>query len=212
MTRRPCRWAPVLVFSAAALVLGVLAPVFGAAETALAASGGRTLDVCVVEPGFATPGDTFGLLTIGPKSFTVRAQLHASACGTYTQLPASGTYTVTQSQTPSGWHLAEIYCYTAGSAATANGTVDLGSATATVKVKGPTACIFAEVPGGAGGFVGGSSSGSSSQSGATTTTKPGTATTPNTSKTVTTVCFPYIEYYNPATKQPVFGQRCVPTS
>jgi hypothetical protein len=205
--RRPCRLTVVLVLSAAAVVLGVLAPAFGGVDTALAASGGRFLDVCVVEPGFATPGDTFGVLVTGPKSFSASAQLHASACGTYTQLPASGTYTVTQSQTPSGWHLAQIYCYAVGSAATSNGTVDLGSATAAVKVKGPTACIFAELPGGAGGFVGGSGSGSSSHSG--TTTKP---TTSNASKTVTTVCVPYIKYYDPATKQPVFGKNCVPTS
>ena len=178
MMLRPCRWTSILVLSAAALILGVLAPVFGGVETALAASGGRSLDVCVVEPGFATPGDTFGLQATGPKHFTASAQLHASACGTYTQLPSSGTYTVTQSQTPSGWHLAQIYCYTVGRAATANGTVDLSFATATVKVKGPTACIFAELPGGGGGFVGGSSSGSSSPSGTTTTTKP--KTTPST--------------------------------
>ncbi len=201
-TFRSCRW--VLALSGA-LILGVLAPVFGCLETAGAASGGRSLDACVVEPGFATPGDTFGLLTIGPKNFTARAQLPASACGT-TPLPTSGTYTVTQSQTPSGWHLAQIYCYAVGSAATANGTVDLGSATVTVKVKGPTACIFAELPGGAGASLGGSGS---SQPGATTTTKP--RTSPSASPTVTTVCFPYVQYVNPATKQPVFGQRCVPT-
>ncbi len=177
MMRRASRLTPVLVLSAAALILGVLAPVLGGVETALAASGGRSLDVCVVEPGFATPGDTFGLQTTGPKNFKASAQLKASACGTYTQLPSSSAYTVTQSQTPSGWHLAQIYCYSVASAATANGTVDLGSASATVTVKGPTACIFAELPGGGGGFVGGPGSGSSSKSGTTTTTT--TTTTPS---------------------------------
>ena len=195
MMLRSCRWTAVLALSAAALILGVLAPVFGGVETAWAASGGRSLDVCVVEPGFATPGDTFGLQTTGPKSFTASAQLQASACGSYPQLPSSGTYTVTQSQTPSGWHLAQIYCYTVASAGTANGTVDLSSASATVKVKGPTACIFAELPGGGGGFVGGSSSGSSSQSGTTTTTKPGTANTKpptgNTSPGTFVTCVPH---------------------
>lgn len=180
MMRRFCRLTPVLVLSASVLILGVLAPAFGGVETALAASSVRSLDVCVVEPGFATPGDTFGLQTTGPKNFNASAQLQTSACGTYTQLPSSGNYTVTQSQTPSGWHLAQIYCYTVANAATANGTVDLGSASATVKVTGPTACIFAELPGGGGGFVGGSSSGSSSHSGTTTTTKPGTTTTTTT--------------------------------
>jgi hypothetical protein len=185
--RRPCRLTAVLVLSAAALILGMLAPAFVGVETALAASGSRSLDVCVVEPGFATPGDTFGLQTSGPKNFNANAQLHASACGTYTQLPSSGTYTLTQSQTPSGWHLAQIYCYTVASAATPNGTVDLSSASATVQVKGPTTCIFAELPGGSGGFVGGSSSGSTSKSG---TTKPTVSTTTTTTKTVTTVCVP----------------------
>ena len=177
MMRRPCRLTVVLVLSTAAVVLGVLAPAFGGVDTALAASGGRSLDVCVVEPGFATPGDTFGIQATGPKNFSASAQLQASACGSYPKLPTSGTYTVTQSQTPSGWHLAQIYCYTVANAATANGTVDLGSASATVNVKGPTACIFAELPGGGGGFVGGSGSGSSSHSGTTTTTKPGTVNT-----------------------------------
>ena len=93
--RQPCRWTPVLVLSAAAVVLGVLAPAFGGVETALAASGGRSLDVCVVEPGFATPGDTFGIQATGPKNFSASAQLQASACGSYPQLPTSGTYTVT---------------------------------------------------------------------------------------------------------------------
>ncbi len=209
MLRRPCGLTSVLVLSAAALILGVVAPAFGGVETALAASGGRSLDVCVVEPGFATPGDTFGLQTTGPKHFSASGQVHASACGTYTPLPSSGTYTLTQSQTPSGWHLAQIYCYTVGSAATANGTVDLSSASATVKVKGPTTCIFAELPGGGGGFVGGSSSGSSSQSG---TTKPtvSTTTTTTTSKTVTTVCVP-IYGPNPSGKGVIIiSHQCFP--
>jgi hypothetical protein len=204
MLRRPCRLTPVLVLSAA-LILGVLAPAFVGVETALAANSGRSLDVCVVEPGFATPGDNFGLQTTGPKNFKASSQVQASACGSYTQLPSSGTYTVTQSQTPSGWHLAQVYCYTVASAATPNGTVDLGSASATVLMKGPTACIFAELPGGGSGFVGGSGSGPSTHSGTTTTTKP---TTPNTPKTVTTVCVPIYAPVNG--KAVIVSHQCFP--
>jgi hypothetical protein len=185
MLRRTRGLTPVLLLSAAALLTGVLAPAFVGVEAAQAASGKPSLDLCVVEPGFATPGDTFGLTTTGPKGFNNTATLQASACGSYKQLPVTGSFTVTQSQTPSGWHLAQIYCYSVGSAANANGTVDVSSQSATVNVNGPTACIFAELNGGAGGgFSGGSGSsggGSSGKSGTTTTTtttKPGTKPLP----------------------------------
>jgi hypothetical protein len=185
MLRRTRRFTPVLLLSAATLLTGGLAPAFVGVEAAQAASAKPSLDLCVVEPGFATPGDSFGLTAAGPKGFSNTATLQASACGSYKQLPATGSFTVTQSQTPSGWHLAQIYCYSVGSAANANGTVDVTSQSATVNVNGPTACIFAELSGGGGGgFSGGSGSsggGSSGKSGTTTTpttTKPGTGIHP----------------------------------
>lgn len=176
MLHRPRGLAPVLVLSAAALLGGVLAPAF--AGVAAAASGKPSLDLCVIEPGFATPGDAFAITTTGPKSFNDTATLQASACGSYNSLPASGSYKVTQSQTASGWQLAHIYCYSVGSADKPNGTVDLATDSATVNVHAPTSCIFAETPGSgggggssSGGFSGGS--GSSGNSGTTTTTTTG---------------------------------------
>jgi hypothetical protein len=180
MFHRTRGFTPVLLLSAAAVFLGVLAPAF--AGVAAAASGKPSLDLCVVEPGFATPGDTFALTTTGPKNFSDTATLQASACGSYNSLPASGSFTVTQSQTASGWQLAQIYCYSSGSADKANGTVNVSAGAATVKVTGATSCIFAETQGSggggtsSGGFSGGA--GSSGNSGATTTTtKSGTTTT-----------------------------------
>jgi len=195
MFHRPRGLTPILLLSAAALLGGVLAPAF--AGVAAAASGKPSLDLCVVEPGFATGGDSFGITTTGPKSFNDTATLQASACGSYSSLPATGTYTVTQSQTASGWQLAGIYCYSVGSADKANGTVDLANAAATVKIAGATSCIFAETQGsggggggsGGGGFSGGSgSSGSTSGSTTTTTTKGGTGTTSTTHKVFIGFC------------------------
>ncbi len=174
-----------LVCSVAALCASSLALAVVGSDVAQAASG-KSLDLCVVEPGFATNGDNFGLTTTGPKSFNDTQTLAASACGSYSSLPNAGTYTVTQSQTPSGWSLAQIYCYTVGSANKPNGTVDLSSSSATIKVNGPTSCIFAEVQGsggGGGGSSGGFSGGTGSKSGTTTTTaKTGTSTTKGTIK------------------------------
>ena len=179
MLSRRRSFIPVALFSAA-MGAGLLVPAF--VGVAAAASGKPSLDLCVVEPGFATPGDSFALHTTGPKSFDNTATLKASACGSYSSLPASGTYTVTQSQTASGWHLCGIYCYSVGSANNANGTVDLSSSSTTVKVSGPASCIFAEVQGGgsssSGGSSGSFSGGSGSSSSTTTTTKSGT--TPST--------------------------------
>jgi hypothetical protein len=167
------------------VLLGTLAMIGTGAAFALAdaaaASGTNSLDLCVVEPGFATPPDAFGLTTTGPKNFNDTQTLQASACGSYRALSNSGTYTVTQSQTPPGWSLAQIYCYAVASANHRLGTVDLSSSSATFKVSGPTACIFAELPaggGGGGGFSGGS--GSSSKSGTTTTTSKSSSTTSTT--------------------------------
>lgn len=181
MLRRTVRFRSILLISATTLFAGVLAPLFVGVESAQAATSKPSLDLCVVLPGFATPKDTFGLTTTGPKSFNDTAQLQASACGSYKSLPATGSYTVTQSQTASGWSLAQIYCYSVGSADQANGSVDLSSASATVKVTGPTSCIFAETPGsGGGGFSGGS--GTSGKSGTNTTSTSTTTTTKPTSK------------------------------
>src|SRR5713226_6576800 len=135
MLRRVRKFVTVLVVSGATLVTGGLASTVVGVEAAQADSK-PSLDLCVVEPGFAKHGDSFGLTTTGPKSINDTATLKASACGSYKQLPASGSYTVTQSQTASGWHLAQIYCYSVGSADQANGMVDLSSASATVKVNG----------------------------------------------------------------------------
>lgn len=172
---RPRGFISVLLFSVASMSVGVLVPAF--AGVAAAASTKPSLDLCVVEPGFATPGDSFGLTTTGPKSFNNTVTLQASACGSYSSLPASGSYTVTQSQTPSGWQVGGIYCYSVGTANKANGTVDQSSSSATVNVTGPTSCIFAELQGGGGGFSGGSGKGSTP-----TTTKSGTSTTTTTTK------------------------------
>jgi len=185
-----------LLLGAAALLGGALAPAF--AGVAAAASGKPSLDLCVVEPAFAAGGDSFGITTTGPKSFSDTATLQASACGSYNALPAAGTYKVTQSQTASGWQLAQSYCYSVGAADKANGTVDLSTDSATVKISGPTSCIFAETPGSGGssggsssggGFSGGSSSSSGSSSTTTTTTKGTTgSTTATTHKVFTSFC------------------------
>jgi len=164
------------------VLLSTLAMIGTGAAFALAdaagASGTNSLDLCVVEPGFATPPDAFGLTTTGPKNFNDTQTLQASACGSYRALPNAGTYTVTQSQTPPGWSLAQIYCYAVASANHRLGTVDLSSSSATFKVSGPTSCIFAELPaGGGGGFSGGSSS---NKSGTTTTTSKSSNTTTTT--------------------------------
>jgi hypothetical protein len=191
MSRRSWGLTPVLLLSVAALLLGVLAP--GFASVAAAATGKPSLDLCVVEPGFASGGDSFGLTTAGPKSFNDTATLQASACGSYSSLPATGAYTVTQSQTASGWQLAQIYCYSSGSADKANGTVDASTDSASIHVTGPTSCIFAETPGsgggssgGGGGFSGGA--GSSGGTGTTTTTTKGTSTSSTTKGKVESIC------------------------
>ena len=167
----------MLSLSAATVATGAVTSALVGVEAAQAASSKPSLDLCVVEPGFATPGDSFALTTTGPKNFNDTATLQASACGSYKQFPAAGSFTVTQSQTPSGSHLAQIYCYSVGTANQANGSVDLSSASVTLNVTGPAACIFAELPGGGGG---GFSGGSGSSGKSTTTTKPGSPTTTTT--------------------------------
>jgi hypothetical protein len=184
------------------VVLGTVAMIVaGAALTTgevASASGTNSLDLCVVEPGFATPGNSFGLTTTGPKNFNDTQTLQASACGSYRALPNAGTYTVTQSQTPPGWSLAQIYCYAVAAANHRLGTVDLSSQSATFKVSGPTSCIFAELPAGGGGGSGGS--GSSTKSGTTTTTTKSTGTT------TTTKVKPPITFINICQKNPSICQ------
>ncbi|HEV2310748.1 MAG TPA: hypothetical protein VGU73_09500 [Acidimicrobiia bacterium] len=161
------------------LGVAVAAVLLAAPAVASASTGAPSLDLCVVLPGFATPPANFTLHTTGPKNFDESGQLSASACGSYTQVP-KGQYTVTQSATASGYHLAQIYCFQAGAADHATGTVDLNSDSVSVKVSQPTECLFAELTGGGGS--GGSSSGSSGFSSGgststTTTTTKGTTTT-----------------------------------
>ncbi|HEV2993633.1 MAG TPA: hypothetical protein VN180_06430 [Acidimicrobiia bacterium] len=160
----------------AAVILA--APAVASATVARASGGAPTLDLCVVLPGFDTPGAAFTLHSTGPKNFDESGQLSASACGSYTQVP-KGQYTVTQSATPSGFHLAQIYCFQSGAADHATGAVDLSSDSVSVKVSQPTECLFAELTGGGGGSSGGGSSGFSpgGSSSTTTTTTKGTTTT-----------------------------------
>ncbi len=170
-----------VALGALALLLGTLLPTLIGVGTA-AASGKASLDVCVIEPGLGSSGAQYGLTTQGPKGFNDTATLAGSSCGSYKQLPAAGKYAVTQSQTPSGWHLAQIYCYSVGSAENAQGSVN--GTSVSVSVNGPTTCLFAELAGGgggstSGGFSGGtgSSSSSSGHGSTTTTTKSGGSTT-----------------------------------
>jgi len=176
------RGGAVLGTLAAAVAAVILAaPAVASATVAEASGGSPTLDLCVVLPGFATPGTAFTLSTTGPKNFNESGQLSASACGSYTEVP-KGQYTVTQSDTPSGFHLAQIYCFQAGAADHATGSVDLSSDSVSVKVSQPTECLFAELTGGggsgsSGGGGGGSGFSPSGGSSSTTTTTKGTTTT-----------------------------------
>jgi hypothetical protein len=176
----PHRGRAVLCTLGAAVAAVILAaPAVASATVAEASGGAPGLDLCVVLPGFATPGAAFTLTTTGPKNFNESGQLSASACGSYSQVP-KGQFTVTQSATPSGFHLAQIYCFQAGAADHVTGSVDLSSDSVSVKVSQPTACLFAELTGGGGsGSSGGGSSGFSPSGGSssTTTTTKGTTTT-----------------------------------
>ena len=177
MARRGRALMGMVGVAVAAVILA--APAVASATVARASGGASGLDLCVVLPGFTTPGAAFTLQTTGPKNFNESGQLSASACGSYTQVP-KGQYTVTQSATPSGYHLAQIYCFQAGAADHATGSVDLSTDSVSVKVSQPTECLFAELTGGGGGGSssgGGSSGFSSGGSSSTTTTTKGTTTT-----------------------------------
>ena len=184
MVRRTAGVRSLLLISALTLFAGLLAPAFVGLQVAEAASSKPSLDLCVVLPGFATPKDTFGLTTTGPKNFNDTAQLQASACGSYKQLAATGSYTVTQSQTASGWSLGGIYCYSVGSADQSQGNVDQSSSSVTLNINSPTSCIFAEVQGSGGGSSGGGFSGGSSGKAGTTTTTTKGGTTSTTRKII----------------------------
>jgi hypothetical protein len=179
---------PLLVLAAILLGIGAVSPmVAGAAQNGTIKS---SIDTCVVLPGFATPPVGFRIHTTGPKNFDQAVGLQASACSSRVQVP-SGQYTVAQSLTPSGWHLAQINCFISGFADHSVGAVDLSSASVTIKVAHPTVCLFAELPGGSGGLgpQGSGSSSSTSKSGPTSSTSTSTSTTTTTTKSTTPSTF-----------------------
>ena len=181
----------MLVLGATVLAAGMASPVLAAAAVSQSSSNKGSIDVCIVLPGFATPPASFSLHTTGPKNFDKTAEFQASACGSYNPVP-SGQYTLVQSDTAPGSHLAQIHCFIAGFANHQVGTVDLSSASVTVKVSQPTVCVFAEQPGGAGGppAVGSSTK----KSGTTTTSTSTTTTTTPKSTTPATICVQNPDY------------------
>jgi hypothetical protein len=182
--RRRRSIVPLLVLAAIVLGIGVVSPVVaGAAQNGTIKS---SIDTCVVLPGFATPPVGFRVHTTGPKNFDQAVGLQASACSSRVQVP-SGQYTVAQSLTPSGWHLAQINCFISGFADHSVGAVDLSSASVTIKVAHPTVCLFAELPGGSGGLgPQGSGSSSTGKSGTTSSTSTSTSTSTTTTTTKST--------------------------
>jgi len=123
----------------------------GVAGAALpeASSSRRSLDICVVLPGFAIPGDaTFQIETTGPtvrgKQFKRTSTFDASACLTLRKLPP-GTFTMTQIVSPPEWALAAVYCFNTGHAAHPTNKFDPATSSARVKVKKTTECMFAEL-------------------------------------------------------------------
>jgi hypothetical protein len=180
---------PLLVLAAIALGIGVVSPMLAGAASPPSGTLKSSIDTCVVLPGFATPPVGFRLHTTGPKNFDKAVGLQASACSSSAQVP-SGQYTVAQSLTPAGWHLAQINCFLSGFADHSVGAVDLSSASVTIKVAHPTVCLFAELPGGGGGLgPQGSGSSSTSKSGTTSSTSTSTSTTTTTTKSTTPSTF-----------------------
>jgi hypothetical protein len=179
----------LLALGAIVLACGLASPVVASAAVTAKGTNSGSIDACAVLPGFATPPALFHLHTVGPKKFDRVFSLQASACASEVNLP-SGKYTVFQSFTASGWHLAQIYCFTVGSAESPTGTVDLPSASVTVNLKGPTACVFAELPGGSGGAgpqsAGTPTNGSTSRGGTTTSSTSSTSSTTTTTTGSTT--------------------------
>jgi hypothetical protein len=152
-----------------------------------ASSSHRSLDICVVLPGFEVPGDaTFQIETTGPtvrgEQFQRTSTFDASACLTLRGLPP-GTFTMTQIVSPPGWVLATVYCFNTGRADQPTNQFDQATSSARVEVKKTTECIFAELQGFAPPTKTRSSGGGGGQ-GTTSTTKPGTTST--TAATTTT--------------------------
>src|SRR5260370_987846 len=123
----------LIALAAMALAVGAVSPMVAGAATPQSSSIKNSIDACVVLPGFATPPVGFRLHTTGPKNFDKAVGVQASACSSSVQVP-SGQYTMAQSLTPAGWHLAQINCFLTGFSEHTVGTVDLSSASVTIKV------------------------------------------------------------------------------
>jgi hypothetical protein len=167
------------VFGAILFMALALTPLVG---VAVAKAGKPSLDLCAALPGFETNGDSFDIHTEGPTventKFDETATLQASSCGSYLRVP-KGEYTLTQTSTPTNWHLAQVSCFAAGTSDELLADFDEASSSAKLQVKVPTVCIFSELPGGTGGKSSGSSNPGTTTTNphTTTTTKPGTTTT-----------------------------------
>ncbi len=190
----------LLALGAMVLAGGLVSPVAASAAVPLKTSSNGSIDACAILPGFASPPALFHLHTVGPKKFDRVASLQASACASEVNLP-SGKYTVFQSFTAPGWHLAQISCFIVGSAANPTGSVDLPSASVTISLNRPTECLFAELPGGGGGAgpqaAGTPTNGSTSRGGTTTSSTSSTSSTTTTtsgSTTPTTFCVQNPDY------------------
>jgi hypothetical protein len=183
----------LLVLGATVLAAGMVSPVLAAAAVSQSSTNKGSIDTCVVLPGFATPPASFSLHTTGPKNFDKTAAFQASDCRSYNPVP-SGQYTLVQSNTAPGAHLAQIRCFIAGFADHQVGNVDLPSASVTIKVTQPTVCLFAELPGGGGGSGPQGAGGSTKKSGTTTTSTSTTTTTTPKSTTSQTICVQNPDY------------------
>ena len=176
MAQRRLVSIPLLVLGATVLVTGMVTPVLAGAAVSQSSHNKGSIDACVVLPGFAAQSASFSIHTTGPKNFDETATFSGSACSSYARVPP-GQYTLTQSDTAPGFHLAQIYCFNAGSADQQAGSIDLPSASVTIKVSKPTTCLFAEFPGGGGGGGGGAPTTKKGTQATTTTTTPTTPTT-----------------------------------
>jgi hypothetical protein len=183
------RLSPILllVLGAAVLAVGIVSPVLAGAAVTQSSSNKASIDACVILPGFATPPASFSLHTTGPKNFDKTTDFQASDCGSYNPVP-SGQYTLVQTNTAPGTHLAQIRCFLPGFANHPVGTVDLASASVTVKVSRATVCLFAELPGGVGGPGPQGAGSPTKKSGTTSTSTSTTTTTSPKSTTPATTC------------------------
>jgi hypothetical protein len=183
----------LLALGATVLAAGMGSPMLAAAAASQSSSNKGSIDACIVLPGFATPPASYSLHSTGPKNFDKTAEFQASACGSYNQVP-SGQYTLAQSNTAPGSHLAQIRCFIPGFANHQVGNVDLPSASVTIKVSQPTVCLFAELPGGTGGPGPQGAGSSTKKSGTTTTSTSTTTTTTPKSTTPATICVQNPDY------------------